>query len=97
MQLAVVDGDAARAGVVLAAAATTSGLGASPRPARSFWRAQSDGGFQTAAVTGEAVYERRRGPGPGLGALVYVGGVFGNVAVGGKTYKQPKFVKFAPA
>lgn len=28
---------------------------------------------------------------------VYVGGVFGNVAVGGKTYKQPKFVKFAPA
>ncbi len=28
---------------------------------------------------------------------LYVGGVFGNVTVGGKTYKQPKFVKLAAA
>ncbi len=29
------------------------------------------------------------------GGSLYVGGVFGNVTVDGKTYKQPKYVKFA--
>ena len=170
MALAVVEGDAARAGVVLAGGGPTNRAWRLTPGGDVRWRVHADGDVQAVAVSGDTVYmgghfvcvstvncydklpdgspdpkgDARRNTiaafpytwkqatgtaanppadptwAPSLGPLnrtktslkqpyyygvwslhvsqqgdLFVGGAFGNVTAGGKTYKQPKFVEFA--